>query len=99
MNNEPLVKIQWLSKIDERVWTRSFNLKKITAIGWTLWLCWCLFAAYLYSQDFVRLILKVYVNSEDKGEYFLFLTPEGDVMFSYGDIRALGFKSLPQRKE
>jgi outer membrane usher protein len=47
----------------------------------------------------VRLILKVYVNSEDKGEYFLFLTPEGDVMFSYGDIRALGFKSLPQRKE
>ena len=99
MNKKPLINIQKVSAKYARVWFRKYNPEKISVIGWGIWFFCSLFAARLYSQNFEKLILKVYVNLENKGEYFLLLTPEGDVMFSYKNITALGLKSLPEGKQ
>jgi outer membrane usher protein len=41
-------------------------------------------------------IMKVYVNTADQGEYFLQMTPEGEMLASPQDLRKMGFKELPK---
>jgi outer membrane usher protein len=41
-------------------------------------------------------IVKVLVNTEDKGEYFIHLTPEGDVLLLREDFPGLGFRGAPE---
>lgn len=52
-----------------------------------------------FSQNTKTIVLKVYLNAEDKGEYFLQLTPERDVLFSYEDMKELGLESLIEKGE
>jgi len=44
-----------------------------------------------------RAILRIILNEEDKGEYFVMLTADGDALFSRDDFKKLGFREIPKK--
>jgi len=52
---------------------------------------------YLYASD--QVIVKVYLNTEDKGERFVLLTPEGDALILREDLLEMGFKEISRGSE
>ena len=49
-----------------------------------------------YSWGTEKAILRVVVNKEDKGVYFLIVTPEGDILFSKEELKKIGLRKLPE---
>ncbi len=43
---------------------------------------------------FEKIILRVLLNSEDKGDYFIMLSPDGEIMSSPEDVKAMGLKEV-----
>ena len=54
-------------------------------------------APYSHASD--KVIVKVYLNTEDKGERFVLLTPEGDALFLREDLLEMGFKEISRDSE
>jgi outer membrane usher protein FimD/PapC len=52
-----------------------------------------------YSPAAEMVIMKVFLNTEDKGEHFLAMTPEGDVLFPAGELKDMGIKEIPEGVE
>jgi len=50
----------------------------------------------LYSQASQTVVLKVMVNMEDKGDYFIVLTPDGDALIRRADLKEMGFEEVPE---
>jgi len=58
-----------------------------------------LFLSPLQSYAAEKVIMKVYLNTEDKGEHIFLLTPEDIVLFPLSDLQDLGFNDLPKETE
>lgn len=41
--------------------------------------------------------LKIILNTVDRGEHLVIMTPEGDLLFSREQLTELGFKGLPEK--
>jgi outer membrane usher protein len=52
-----------------------------------------------YSPAAEMVIMKVFLNTEDKGEHFLVMTPEGDVLFPALELKDMGIKEIPEGVE
>lgn len=59
----------------------------------------CLLCFQTASYGAERAVLKVFLNEEDRGEYFGIVTGENRVLFSSSDIVAMGFRTLPEAAE
>jgi outer membrane usher protein len=53
----------------------------------------------LHASDRVIGVMKVIVNTDDKGEYFIVLTPEGDVLVRQEDLMEIGLRELSKSTE
>ncbi len=51
----------------------------------------------LHSWGAETVPLKVILNTMDKGEHLLMMTPDGDMLFSRGQLTELGFKGVPEK--
>jgi outer membrane usher protein len=54
-----------------------------------------LYISFAYSAE--RVLLDVFLNGEERGEYFLQLTEDGDVLFPLQDFVSLGLENLPEK--
>jgi outer membrane usher protein len=52
---------------------------------------------YGFAQKVETVVLKVILNAEDKGEYLLFLSADGDVLLSPETLSQLGFQEVPAK--
>jgi len=52
-----------------------------------------LVASDIWGEETVP--LKIILNSEDKGEYLVDLTPEGDILLPWAQLKELGFRMVP----
>jgi len=50
-----------------------------------------------YSLGAEQVILRVSINTVDKGDYFFLLTEEGDPLFRSSDLKGLGLKEIPEK--
>lgn len=55
------------------------------------------FPVYLQASEMV--VLKILINTEDKGDYFMLLTEEGDVLLRRKDLPEIGFKDVSSGSE
>jgi outer membrane usher protein len=81
--------------------TDAFHLEGLANLGdqaavWFVFACLALLLVAVPLQAADQAILKVVLNEEEKGEYFVFLEPEEDVFLSVEDLQELGFKHTPQ---
>lgn len=63
----------------------------------------CLFVLSFFlntpSYGAEKIVMKVYLNAEDKGEYFVVMTPEKGVLIRLKDLLEMGFKDFPKGAE
>jgi len=57
-------------------------------------LCWLLLP--LSSEASETVVLKIILNAEDKGDYFILLTEGGDALLRHEDLVAIGFQEMPK---
>ncbi|HAX92941.1 MAG TPA: hypothetical protein DCY25_03155, partial [Bacteroidales bacterium] len=50
------------------------------------------------AQDSERIIIRVILNEENKGEYFAVITQDGDILMTHEDVRELGMIHLPHER-
>jgi outer membrane usher protein len=53
-----------------------------------------LLPAFGYEAE--RVVVRVILNSDDKGDFFLLTTPERDVLFTPEQAEAIGFRKIPE---
>lgn len=61
------------------------------------WICLSVlfvFAAPSFGEE--KIVMKVYLNTEDRGEYFVVMTPEKGVLIRRDDLARMGFVSIPE---
>jgi outer membrane usher protein len=75
------------------------NLKTWIALSKAILIISCIFLTPVYAQGVERVVLKIYLNSEDKGEYILLYTPEGDVLLPREDLENMGLAPLQGGRE
>jgi len=75
------------------------NLQAWIALTKAILIISYIFLTPAYAQSVERIVLKIYLNTEDKGEYILLRTPEGDVLFPREDLENLGLASPQGSRE